>query len=239
MRNPQRILPVFVFATLSWGVAAIALPVDGAPHRGRALAADRAANSPAWEVSGVFSEACECTPPCPCWGGEKPTQHHCHNVQVYKIEKGHYGTVSLDNLVVVSVVVSPEGKTMQESAAQSVLYTLYVDRSIAAAQREALEKIWNQYFNLGTKGSKGGLKAVRFQPADVGPDQAIVTIPGILTYEIRKGNNQLMESHTPDIRDLRLATSVHYHYSDYGVTWDYPGKHAAFATFHAQPREGR
>ena len=55
------------------------------------------------------------------------------------------------------------------------------------------------------------------------------------TYEIRKGNSQPMNVQVPYIQFLRLASSVHYRYSDYGMTWDYPGKHAAFATFHAQP----
>ena len=235
MRKQLRILPVLVFATLACGFAATPFPVGAVSNRASVPPADNAATSSTWEVSGVFSEACECTPPCPCWREKKPTQNHCHNVQVFKIEKGHYGAVLLDNLIVVSVAVSPEGKTMQESAGQSVLYALYVDRSTSAAQRAALEKIWNQSFNLGVKGSKGSLKAVRFQAADVGPDRAIVTIPGILTYEIRKGNSQPMNVHVPYIQDLRLASSVHYRYSDYGMTWDYPGKHAAFATFHAQP----
>ena len=234
MRKQLRILSTLGFATLAWGFAATTFSVAAVPNHASTPPADKAATSPPWEVSGVFSEACECTPPCPCWNGKKPTQNHCHNVQVFKIDKGHYGAVSLDNLIVVSVAVSPEGKTMMESAAQSVLLALYVDRSTNAAQRQALEKIWDQSFNFGAKGSKGGLKAVKFQAADVGPDHAMVTIPGILTYEIRKGNDQPVESHDPDIRDLRLATSVHYRYSDYGMTWDYPGKHAAFARFHAQ-----
>jgi len=156
-------------------------------------------------------------------------------VQVFKIDKGHYGAVSLDGLIVVSVGVSPEGKTMEESAAQFLLDALYVDRFTSEAQRKAVEKIWEQSFNLGVKASKGGLKAVRFQAADVGPDRAIVTISGVLTYEIRKGNNQPVKIENPYIHDLRLASSVHYRYSDYGMSWDYPGKHAAFATFHAQP----
>jgi len=225
MRKQLRILPLPLFLTLAWTLAA----TSASAHL------DDAATSPAWEVSGVFSEACECTPPCPCWSrGKKPTQNHCHNVQVFKIDKGHYGAVSLDGLIVVSVGVSPEGKTMEESAAQFLLAALYVDRSASEAQRNAVGKIWEQSFNLGVKASKGGLKAVRFRAADVGPDRAIVTIPGTLTYEIRKGNNQPVKIQDPYIHDLRLASSVHYWYSDYGVTWDYPGRHAAFATFHAQ-----
>jgi hypothetical protein len=235
MRNRLRIFPILVFATLAWGFPATTFPVGAVRNRAGTFPTENAPTPPAWEVSGVFSEACECTPPCPCWSGEKPTQNHCHNLQVFKIEKGHYGAVSLDNLIVVSVWVSPEGKTMVESAGQSVLLALYLDRSINAAQRVAVEKIWDQSFNFGAKGKKGGLKAVRFQAAEVGPDRAIVTIPGILTYEVRKGNNQPVKIQDSYIHGLRLASSVHYRYSDYGMTWDYPGKHAAFATFHAQP----
>ena len=226
MRKQLRILPLPVFLTLACGLAATSAS---------APLGDDAATSPVWEVSGVFSEACECTPPCPCWShGKKPTQNHCHNVQVFKIDKGHYGAVSLDDLIVVSVGASPEGKTMEESAGQFLLDALYMDRSTSEAQREAVEKIWEQSFNLGVRASKGGLKAVRFQAADVGPDRAIVTIPGILTYELRKGSNQPVKIQDPYIHGMRLASSDHYSYSDYGMTWDYPGKHAAFATFHAQ-----
>jgi len=225
MRKQLLILHLPVFLTLVWALAT----TSASSHL------DDPANSPAWEVSGVFSEACECTPPCPCWStGKKPTQNHCHNAQVFKIDKGHYGAVSLDGVIVVSVGVSPEGKTMEESAAQFLMDALYVDRSTSEAQRTAVEKIWEQSFNLGFKASKGGLKAVRFQTADVGPDRAIVTISGVLTYEIRKGNNQPIKIRDPYIHDLRLASSIHYRYSDYGMSWDYPGKHAAFATFHAQ-----
>ena len=194
----------------------------------------RAEAAPEWEVSGIFSEACECNPPCPCWSGKEPTQHHCHNVQIYKIENGRYGAVRLDGLVVVVAWVSPEGAVMDQSAGNSVLVALYVDRSTSVAQQQALGKIWRQSFLQGLEGRKGDLKAVRFQTAEVGPDRAIVVIPKILTFNVTRGSEQPMHSPMPQIRHLRVATSVSYRYSDYGMSWNYPGRHAAFATFHAK-----
>lgn len=187
-----------------------------------------------WEVSGVFAEACECNPPCPCWGEKEPTEHHCHNVQIYKIEKGRYGGTQLDGMVVVVVWVTPEGEIMDKSAGHSVLVAIYVDRSTNPLQRGAVEKIWRQSFLQGLKGAKGGLKVASFQTAAVGPERALVIIPGILTFDVRKGNARPMNSADPQIRNLRLARSVRYRYSDYGMTWNYPGKHAAFGAFHAQ-----
>lgn len=196
--------------------------------------ASRAQDKPAWEVSGIFSEACECNPPCPCWSGKEPTQHHCHNVQVYKIEKGRYGRVSLDGLVVVVAWVSPEGEIMEQSAGHSVLVALYVDRSTTAAQREAVEEIWRKSLLPPFKAGKGGVKAVNFQEADVRTGRAVVVIPGTLNFNVQKGSGQPMNSPDPQIRSLRVARSVRYRYSDYGMNWNYPGKHAAFARFHAQ-----
>lgn len=160
-------------------------------------------------------------------------------MQTYKIEKGHYGGVPLDNLIVVVSVVSPEGKIMDQSAGQSVLLALYVDRSDRAAQCQAVEEIWRHSFLHGFEGEKGGVKAVKFQRADLVPDRAVVTIPGILAFDVQKGSSQQINVQDPYIRNLRVARPVHYRYSDYGMAWKYPGRHAALAAFHAQSPPSR
>jgi len=217
------------YAVLVCGLSPTALSASGSESR-----AANTASAPAWEVSGIFAEACECNPPCPCWQGRLPTQHHCHNVQIYKIERGRYGAVRLDNLVVVVEWVSPEGRVMDKSADQSVLVAIYLDRSTSPGQREALEKIWKRSFLRGVKGSKGGMKAVRFEKADVEPGRAVVIIRHILAFDVRRGSAQEMDVQDLYVHDMQLARSARYRYSDYGMAWDYPGKHAAFGTFHAQ-----
>lgn len=241
MRNQVGIL---LFMALAYAFTTTALPGSALPKGPIATSADHSTNAPAWEVTGDFSEACECRAPCPCWYGKKPTDNHCHNVQVFKVQKGHYGAVPLGNLVVVVVWVSPPGQFMEESAAHSLLIAMYMDRSASAAQRHAVETIWHRaFFPPGAHALRGGMKAVRFQTANVGPDHAVVVIPGTLDYEIRTGSKQPMNVHVPTFHNLRVARSVHYRYSDYGTRWDYPGRHAAFATFHAEsspsPRQGR
>ncbi|HXH48036.1 MAG TPA: DUF1326 domain-containing protein [Terriglobia bacterium] len=229
MRRQFRLFSVLLFAVLVWGINAGMISVFALAN-----SSGRAAASPAWAVSGVFAEACECKPPCPCWSGKKPTEHHCHNVQVYKIEKGHYGALHLDGVVVVVAWVSPEGAIMDQSAGHSVLVALYVDHSSSKAQQEAVQTIWRHSFLMGARGGKGGLKAVGFRVADVGDDHASVIIPGTLRFDIRKGSGQPMNSPDPHVRNLHLARSIKYQYSDYGMSWNYPGKHAAFASFHAE-----
>jgi hypothetical protein len=187
----------------------------------------------AWEVAGVWSEACDCNPPCPCWWKKPPTLGHCENTQVYKIEKGHYGKVSLDGLVVAVIWVSPKGKIMDESLDQSVLVALYVDRSTTAVQRAAVEKIWHSAFMAGAKAGKGGMKAVAFSIAQFTPGHIRVAIPGILAYDVKEWKNHSVALNDPYLSGFRQGSSIQYRYADYGMKWNYPGKHAFFARFHA------
>src|SRR6516165_161192 len=45
---------------------------------------------PKWTVEGLYVEACQCSIPCPCNFGQKPTHGSCDNTSVYQIEKGNY-----------------------------------------------------------------------------------------------------------------------------------------------------
>lgn len=205
---------------------------------GRALAAPPGSVA-TWEVSGWFSEACSCDPICPCWLDKgKPTLGYCNSVAVYKIEEGHYGQVRLDDLVVVMALASPEGETFKSGAAKFKLLAYYVDESTTQAQRQAIEEIWRNHIWSGFKASSGGLKAVRVT-ADIKPDYAKVSIPNVLTWEVKewKVRRVKLPSHVhsfPDLHgDLRQGSSVNYRYADYGLTWGYPGKDAVFSTFKA------
>ncbi len=193
--------------------------------------------APAWEVSGLWSEACPCNWPCPCWYGQKPTFDHCENIQVFKIDKGHYGDVPLDAVVVVVAWVTPEGEVMSKSADRSKLFALYVDPSTTRAQRDAVDKIWRGSYFDGVKASRGEMRTATIS-SDIRRDYAKVAIAGILTYEA-KG----VKSNPPDLKrtilsNLRQGMSIALGYSDYGLKWDYPRKHAMFGDFQMQSSSG-
>jgi hypothetical protein len=183
-----------------------------------------------WEVAGLWSEACPCNPPCPCWTGKKPTFDHCENVQVYQIEKGHYGATPLDGLTVVVAWVSPENEIMDQAANRSNLLAFYVDRSTTAAQRQAIENIWRNHVLKGVKAARGELRALKMK-ATIKRDHATVTIPGILAYEVKEWRDNPVEIKDATLSDFRQGASVAFRYSDFGLNWNNPGKHAMFATF--------
>jgi hypothetical protein len=54
----------------------------------------------AWRVSGQYYETCSCDFVCPCLPGGMavmPTKGSCTFAMAFQVERGHYGTVSLDD----------------------------------------------------------------------------------------------------------------------------------------------
>src|SRR2546421_2813154 len=57
--------------------------------------------APAWHIMGTLSESCSCAVPCACNFGEAPSPHaFCWAVFATTIDKGNFGSVSLDGLKV-------------------------------------------------------------------------------------------------------------------------------------------
>ena len=57
--------------------------------------------TPSWQVSGQYYETCSCDFVCPCILGQmavKPSKGSCTFAMAFQIDRGTYGTVSLDGL---------------------------------------------------------------------------------------------------------------------------------------------
>ena len=53
-----------------------------------------------WEIRGPKIGACSCDYGCPCEFNGKPTEGWCQGLEAHRIDKGHFGDVRLDGLVV-------------------------------------------------------------------------------------------------------------------------------------------
>lgn len=60
-----------------------------------------------WRLEGKWLEYCSCDFGCPCESMAPPTQGHCTGVVAFKIDKGHCGDVSLDDLLVAATFYFP------------------------------------------------------------------------------------------------------------------------------------
>jgi hypothetical protein len=67
--------------------------------------------TPAWQISGQYYETCSCDLICPCLPGGmavQPTKGSCTFAMAFAIDRGSYGTVSLDGLGFIVLGYTPE-----------------------------------------------------------------------------------------------------------------------------------
>src|SRR5712692_2609019 len=82
-----------------------------------------------WHVSGMFTEACTCSPPCTCNFGLGASPHDfCYSLFSYAIKAGEYDGVALDGLILTCA----QGQSG---------YVWYIDSRATPAQAEALRAI--------------------------------------------------------------------------------------------------
>jgi hypothetical protein len=86
-----------------------------------------------WHMEGAWLKNCNCDPGCPCDFNQHPTHDNCEGMVGMRIDKGHYGDVTLDGLKWAVAVWWPGRMDEGNGHAQP-----YVDESADEQQREAL-----------------------------------------------------------------------------------------------------
>jgi hypothetical protein len=139
-----------------------------------------------WYVEGVEFGNCNCDYGCPCQFESLPTHGHCRGFEVVRIDKGHFGEVSLDGLRVALIYAWPgpifEGKGEMQAI---------IDERADAAQRQALTTIlhggetrdaathWWVFHAMSSTVHEPVFKPIEFE-VDIGQRRARVVIPGVL-----------------------------------------------------------
>ena len=102
--------------------------------------------TPTWRASGQYYETCNCDFVCPCVLGQMavmPTKGSCTFAMAFQIERGSYGTVSLDGLGFILLGLTPE-----EMGKGNWSVGVIADERASAEQRDAITAI--------ASGSAGG-----------------------------------------------------------------------------------
>jgi hypothetical protein len=95
--------------------------------------------TPSWQVTGQYYETCSCDFVCSCVPGQlavRPTQGWCTVVMAFQIERGSYGTVSLDGLGFIVLLWTPE-----EMGKGNWSVGVIADERASAEQRDAISSI--------------------------------------------------------------------------------------------------
>ncbi len=95
--------------------------------------------TPGWRVNGQYYETCSCDFVCPCILGQmavRPTKGSCTFAMGFQIERGTYGTVSLDGLGFIVLGLTPEAMGKGNWSVG-----LIADDRASAEQRDAITAI--------------------------------------------------------------------------------------------------
>lgn len=96
-------------------------------------------STPSWKISGKYFETCSCDFICPCLPGRMavtPSKGTCTFAMAFQIDRGSYGSVSLDGLSYVVLGLTPEAMGKGNWSVGMV-----VDDRATAEQREAIVAI--------------------------------------------------------------------------------------------------
>ena len=120
-----------------------------------------------WHISGMFTEACTCAPPCTCNFGLGASPHSfCYYLLSYAIKTGTHGEVKLDGLIIASA----------KGQAGAVWY---IDRRATPAQAEALRAIADRIIPI-----QHGKQESVSKPARTG-------IPATITQEVTEHGSRM------------------------------------------------
>ena len=95
--------------------------------------------TPSWRVNGQYYETCSCDFVCACLPGQmavKPSKGSCTFAMGFQIERGSYGTVSLDGLGFIVLGFTPEAMGKGNWSVG-----LVADDRASAEQRDAITAI--------------------------------------------------------------------------------------------------
>jgi hypothetical protein len=89
-----------------------------------------------WLIEGPKIASCNCDYGCPCEFNGRPTRGPCEGLEAQRIERGHFGELRLDGLVVAARYRWPGPVHEGGGLAQAI-----IDERASEAQRAALLKI--------------------------------------------------------------------------------------------------
>jgi hypothetical protein len=95
--------------------------------------------TPSWKVSGQYYETCNCDFVCPCVPAQmtvRPSKGSCAFAMAFQIERGEYGSVSLDGLGFIVLGLTPEAMGKGNWSVG-----LLADERASAEQRDAMTAI--------------------------------------------------------------------------------------------------
>jgi hypothetical protein len=139
-----------------------------------------------WKIEALDFTTCNCDFSCPCQFNARPTHDHCRAAVGFRIEKGHFGDTSLDNVTFVGLFAWPGA--IHEGRGEA---HLIIDENTTQEQREAVTAlfrgeetepgatVFNVFSNTIDTYHEPIVSPIEFA-ADVGERTGRISVPGVV-----------------------------------------------------------
>ena len=201
-----------------------------------------------WKVKGGWFDVCRCAVPCPCSWAQPPDDGFCEGILAWHIQKGRYGTVTLDGLNVV-MVGAFKGNVWENPT--DFVDAIFMDDRANEAQRGALQMIfsgraggWPKRFGEFVQGETKGM-AFAAITVKIAPDLSSwsAEIPGRVLSAAKALTGPTSNGKVPEVRNLPgsevgpggIATwgkATANRADAFGLSWDHgAGKSSKYISF--------
>jgi hypothetical protein len=201
-----------------------------------------------WEIRGPEAATCNCDVGCPCQFNALPTNGNCRATVAMRIERGHFGDLSLDGLKWAAIAAWPGA--IHEGNGEILPI---VDEAATPAQREALLTIMSggetdpmaTFFAVFTamcsKIHEPVFKPIIFE-TDLKAGTARIAVEGMIDAKVEPIRNRV----TGAEHRVRVVMAKGFEFSEaefVSGTWttqgaianDYAKRHAHLASLHLGP----
>lgn len=201
-----------------------------------------------WSIKGPEIATCNCSWGCPCQFNALPTNGDCRAAVGIRIDKGHFGDVSLDGLKVVGIFAWPGA--IHEGHGEAVAV---IDERATPEQRDALLKIltgqetdpmatvFSVMAAMTEKFHEPLFKKIDFE-ADQETRQGRFSVAGIVEAKAEPIRNPVTGK--PHRARVALPHGFEYSEAEYAssttkttgpIANDWAGRHAHFCELHLGP----
>ena len=185
-----------------------------------------------WQVNGQYYETCSCDFVCPCLPSQmtaRPSKGSCTFAMAFQIERGHFGSVSLDGLGFIILGLTPEAMGKGNWSVGVI-----ADEKASGEQRDALAAIASGAAG-GPMSALGGLvgKVLGVESAPIAFERSGVkwsvkaanaldmAAEGAMGINPQATEPIIISNHGhPAADDIRLAHATRSHVNALGLSWD-------------------
>jgi hypothetical protein len=193
-------------------------------------------NNLKWQIRGTYNEACASEGQCPFYLG-RDKEGGCQYFMVIRIQAGWVDDVDVSGTTVIYCGVITYSK-YEELVKNGEEVAIYISDSSTPAQRKVLDPFVRSGMGVYLIQKAYGVKYVQIDAVEEGDTFSAKMPFGEMQQKLTKGLDgtpvRLENQVVPPLSNVKLCHSPFWRYSDYGRSYEFFNRCAAWADYHSK-----